>query len=62
MNILYRYHEFGGSSMNYVRSGLAFFGFLITGFGIGLLFHNVEAGGAIGFGLGMLSILVLRKE
>ncbi|WP_156914228.1 hypothetical protein [Paucisalibacillus globulus] len=48
--------------MNYVRSGLAFFGFLTIGFGIGMLLHNVEAGGAVGFGLGMLSILILRKE
>jgi hypothetical protein len=48
--------------MNYVKSGLAFFGFLIVGTGIGWLLHNVEAGGAVGFGLGMLSILVLRRD
>ncbi|WP_157052465.1 hypothetical protein [Ornithinibacillus contaminans] len=48
--------------MNYVRSGLAFIGFLLLGTGIGLFFDNLEAGGTIGFGLGMLSILVLRKE
>ncbi|GIO27256.1 hypothetical protein [Ornithinibacillus bavariensis] len=48
--------------MNYVRSGLAFLGFLIAGTGIGMFFHNTEAGGAVGFGLGILSILVLRKD
>jgi hypothetical protein len=37
-------------------------GFLLTGTGIGLFFHNIEAGGAVGFGLGILSILILRKE
>lgn len=48
--------------MNYVRSGLAFFGFLITGTGVGMFLNHVEAGGTVGFGLGILSILVLRKE
>lgn len=52
----------GVQVMNYVRSGMAFFGFLITGTGVGLFFHNIEAGGAVGFGLGILSILVLRRD
>ncbi|MBC5636837.1 MULTISPECIES: hypothetical protein [Ornithinibacillus] len=48
--------------MSYVKSGLAFLGFLITGMGIGLFFHNMEAGGTVGFGLGILSIVLLRKD
>jgi hypothetical protein len=48
--------------MNHVRSGLAFLGFLTVGTGIGMFFDNTEAGGAVGFGLGMLSILVLRRD
>ncbi|MFS0674703.1 hypothetical protein [Ornithinibacillus sp. 179-J 7C1 HS] len=48
--------------MNYVKSGLAFFGFLFTGMGVGLFFHNIEAGGAVGFGLGILSMVVFRRD
>lgn len=52
----------GVLTMSYVKSGLAFLGFLITGMGIGLFFHNMEAGGTVGFGLGILSIVLLRKD
>ncbi|GGA77780.1 hypothetical protein [Ornithinibacillus halotolerans] len=48
--------------MNNVKSGIAFLGFLFTGFGVGLFMNNIEAGGAVGFGLGMLSILIMRKD
>lgn len=52
----------GVLTMNYVKSGLAFFGFLFTGMGVGLFFHNIEAGGAVGFGLGILSMVVFRRD
>ncbi|WP_165769044.1 hypothetical protein [Virgibacillus profundi] len=48
--------------MKYASVGFTFIVCLLLGAGIGLLFGNLEVGGAIGFGAGIISIALFRKK
>jgi hypothetical protein len=48
--------------MDLANTGIMFIACLLLGAGIGLLFGNLEAGGAIGLGAGLISIVVFRKK
>jgi len=47
------------NDLNYERGGIAFVGCLFIGAGIGMLFDQVTAGGAIGLGAGFLAMALL---
>ncbi|MFD2044185.1 hypothetical protein ACFSTA_09845 [Ornithinibacillus salinisoli] len=48
--------------MQYERAGFALISCLLVGTLIGMVFGNLEAGGTIGLGAGMLAIVLLRKN
>ncbi|WP_164214436.1 hypothetical protein [Virgibacillus sp. YIM 98842] len=48
--------------MNLANTGIAFITCLLLGAGIGLLLGNLEAGGAIGLGAGLIFVAVFRKK
>ncbi len=48
--------------MSDATAGLTFVTCLLLGAGIGMLFGHLEAGGAIGLGLGIVSIALFRKN
>lgn len=48
--------------MNYESGGLVFVGCLILGSGIGMLFDNVAAGGAIGMGVGFIAMAIFGRK
>jgi hypothetical protein len=49
-------------SKNYAASGSAFFGCMVLGIGIGMLFDNAGAGWFIGAGAGFLLMAFLRAK
>ncbi|MFU0790467.1 hypothetical protein JNUCC74_02775 [Cerasibacillus sp. JNUCC 74] len=48
--------------MSAVKSGVLFASSLFICTGIGFLFDEIEIGGTIGFGMGIISIIVYRKN
>ncbi|CDQ41135.1 MULTISPECIES: hypothetical protein [Virgibacillus] len=48
--------------MSDATAGLTFVTCLLLGTGVGMLFGQLEAGGAIGLGLGIITIGVFRKR
>jgi mannose/fructose/N-acetylgalactosamine-specific phosphotransferase system component IIC len=48
--------------MGLSSTGIMFISCLILGAGIGLFLGNLEMGGSIGLGAGLISIVVFRKK
>ncbi|MFA1820954.1 hypothetical protein ACDX78_12350 [Virgibacillus oceani] len=48
--------------MDLTKTGIMFIACLIFGAGIGMLFGSLEAGGTIGLGAGLVSIVIFRKK
>ncbi|WP_165767990.1 hypothetical protein [Virgibacillus indicus] len=48
--------------MEYAGAGFTFAVCLFLGAGIGLLLGNLEAGGAVGLGAGIISVVLFRKK
>jgi hypothetical protein len=48
--------------MNEVISGAVFIACLGLGFTLGLLLGSIEIGGGIGLGMGLVSVLILRRK
>lgn len=48
--------------MNAAGAGVSFFGSLALGFGIGSLSGNMEVGGAVGLGTGLLILAFYREK
>lgn len=48
--------------MSYAGIGFAFVACLFMGAGLGMFLNNVEIGGAIGLGLGLLILAMVRKK
>ncbi|MEC5425459.1 hypothetical protein QGM71_18420 [Virgibacillus sp. C22-A2] len=48
--------------MNYAGVGFAFVTCLFLGAGIGMIFNNLELGGALGLGAGFLILALFRKK